>query len=726
VQNVYWAAETSQKKLITRSLDRYAWHMATLKQLGRLDSMLRMMTGYYGQGTDGDRDSSRLQSAGEQGEVTDMHVNTIRPVLSNTLAIIAGTRPAVKPVATNGDSASAAQTRLAMGLHEHYDRKFNVKTLEIETVRAALITSSWSLVQNWKSSAGEAVAFDDERDQLVYEGDIEIFTVPPWRMAYELTSTTEQDRRWCLFRRKYPRWDLIARAKDPVIKQKLMAGSSASKSDAYLSKLLTASTLGTTKQLDALMNENIFDEDEVWVWELRHLPCPALPDGRLVRFVEPDIVLFDTFSAGEPAQQDGDAEAQTLGTPVKYPYEELHAYEYAPERIVGTANGHTSMFDLMGLQDFIDMCTSSMATTVNLMGMPHLWSPNGNAPNTHQLDTGPTIVETPIKPELIDFPAVKKEILEVVGWAGSEMNKSAALNDTVMGNPQKGMPASAQALQRAQAVQYHQISQDEWVRLIEKNANGRLRLLKRFARTERVAEIAGASGTWELRQWKADDIAGVERFQVEPINPMSATFEGRQAIAEQMGIQGDVLLDFITTGSLKKVTDTRIQQLELVERNKALLLKGKGLAPLDEAQSQMVGVPVYADPGDGTEYISILKSDPHHLAVPAYLAVVNSPESRRDTPLVQAALGVVQESMRLWASLTPDEAQGFGIPPLGSTLAMQLPQAPGAPAPANQPTGTEAPKPTTPQGQPGQAGLPSPPPSPIEGAESPDALSLEA
>lgn len=717
----YWADEKSQKKLVARCLDRYAWHMSVLQATGRLDSMLRFIEAYYGAG---DNDPTRLNDAGEQGEVTAMRVNSVRPVLSNTLAIIAGTRPAVKPVATNGDSATAAQTRLAMGLHEFYDRKISSKSLEIDTARGSLMASAWWLIQGWKASAGEEVSYDVDKDQIYYEGDIELFTAPPWRVAADMTASNDAERRWVLFRKKYARWELIARAKDPAVKEKLINGGGSGKSDSFIAKLMSKSMMATTTRLDTLMGEDIFLEDEVWVWELRHMPGPSLPNGRLVRFVEPDVILFDSYAAGEPApESELDEEAQSQPQGVKYPYEELHAYEMSPERIVGTTHGHSAMFDLMGLQEFIDMCTTSLATTVNLMGMPHLWSPNGGAPNVHQLSTGPTILESPIRPELIDFNAVKQEVVEVAKWAQGMMNASAALNDTVMGNPQKGMAASAQALQRAQAVQYHQISQDEWVRLVEKNANGRLRLLKRFARTERVAEIAGAGDAWELKKWKAEDIAGVERFQVEPINPMSATFEGRQSIAEQMGVQGDDLFDFLTTGSLKKVTQQRTMQLELIERNVALLLQGKGMAPLDEMATQQSGQPVFTTPPDGAEVVSILRSDAHHMAIPKYLAVVNSPESRNDVKLLGPALDCVAESLRLWQTLTPDDCQAFGIPPLPSVMAPPMPAAPPAPPPAND---NQEPGVSTPKGQPGQAGMPAPPKNPITGADDDAPLDLGA
>jgi len=374
------------------------------------------------------------------------------------------------------------------------------------------------------------------------------------------------------------------------------------------------------------------------------------------------------------------------------------------------------MFDLMGLQDFHDLCTASIGTTVNLLGMPHLWSPNGAAPAVHQMETGPTIVETPVKPELISFEALKPEIVQAAEWAQRMMNLSAALNDTVMGNPAKGMPASAQALQRAQAVQYHQGPQDEYVRLLERTANGRLRLLKRFARTERVSEIAGAAGGWEIAKWKADDIAGVERFQMEPIDPATSTREGRQALAEQLGVTGDALFDFMTTGNLRKSTEARTLQLELVERNKALLLRGIGLGPVDMAASQQAGQPIFvATPGQ--EVVSILRSDPHHLGIPAYLSVVNSPTSRGDAKLTTAALDCVQESLRLWMTLTPDECAAFGVPPLPSTMQVAMPPPGAGPSmAANVPT---APAGSGPK-------VPEPPPNPITGEEQRPPLNLPA
>ena len=116
-----------------------------------------------------------------------------------------------------------------------------------------------------------------------------------------------------------------------------------------------------------------------------------------------------------------------------------------------------------------------------------------------------------------------------------------------------------------------------------------------------------------------------------------------------------------------------------MESNVALLQSGVGLAPVDQAKTleamklnPMAG-PQFAEMPDGAKVVVILKSDPHHLAVPAYLAVLSSPASRKDAKLMKAATEAIQYSMQMWQSLTPDEAQVFGIPPLPSQQAMMAP-----------------------------------------------------
>ena len=152
-------------------------------------------------------------------------------------------------------------------------------------------------------------------------------------------------------------------------------------------------------------------------------------------------------------------------------------------------------------------------------------------------------------------------------------------------------------------------------------------------------------------------------------------------------------------------------QRELVEANVSLLQDGVGPPPVDPVASLDQGQPVFVPPPDGAKALIILKSDPHHLAIPAYLGVLASPTSRENPAIVKAATEAIQLSLQYWQMLTPDEAMCFGIPPLASQL-MMAGMPPGAPQP-----GGEGEPPSGPKAGDGieEAKLPAPPEDPLTG-----------
>jgi len=718
---LYWAAEPESKRFCARARERFSWCQAQFVASGRLERAVALLSAYYGHGTTGDEDSSCLVGAGEIGELTKVHVNGVAPIVTNIIGLIAGERPAVKPVATNGDDTSSAQARIASQLHDYYDRRDGAPDLELSSVRGGVLATAWWIVQSWLAQAGDVYELDAQ-GQPVYEGDLLMHSLPPWRVAADPIAHSMDARKWLIFQRRASRWDLAARIKDPYVREKVERGTAID----TLGNLVTSGTMAQLGGLEVLMGETAIDEDACWVWEVRHLPTPALPNGRLVQFVNDECVLFDSMAVpldgGPVVDEMGETTGYTAPTTtkaVKYPYDarDLHAYEYSPERVVGSSNGHSASINLLGLQEFMDVCTTSIATSVDKQGLDMLWGGGGEPTKPFDIGRGIQVIDTPTKPEAIELRAVKPEVVEIFGWVQTQMRLSGALNDTVMGEPPKGMPASAQALQRAQAVQFHQVAQGEYVRLVERVANGRLRILKRFAKSKRVAEIAGADGSYEVLEWQKDDIGGVERFRCEPVNPASRSFEARQAAAEFLAGKGllspEGFLAFQQTGNLEAELRPQTAWKELVERNKALLQRGQGLPPVDMAASQMGGDVVFVE--DGQPHVRPLKSDPHHIAIPAYLSVANNPQVRSSSPLVvEAVLSVVEESMRLWQMLTPDECRAFGIPML-PTQEMQAAMAAAPPAP--MPSSDAESQPLTDTGLPEDAGLPKPPPDPLTGEQ---------
>lgn len=704
----YWANEREPATLIQRCLERVAWHMQALKASGRWGSMMSLLSAYYGAGTDGQRDSGELRDAGDDGETVEMHTNQVRPVIANTMSLIVGQWPEVKPRAVNQGAKALAEARLALDLHEFYERRTSGRSRVIDAVRGGLLASSWNVGHSWAPQDGKEWALD-EKNQPIYEGDFHSFVLPPWRCVWDFAAADESSRKWVLFRRPVSRYDTAANVEktQPDVALKLRQHVDVS-SSAVWAKVFSANDMASIRSIEVLLGEKLPPEDVIWVWELRHLPTPALPTGRLLRFLEPDIILWDSLG---------------LAQPVPYPYDEreLHVREYSPERTVSGSAGHTGAFDLAGLQEFVDLCTASIASTVNVNGQNRFHVKGEGGTQVRGLGLDGAVIETPADIEVLNFPALKAEVIQAVNWGIEQMRQAMALNNVVMGQPDKGMPAQAMALLKATAIQYHAVAQGDFVRLVEWSANSRLRILKRFAKADREAELVGKARKYELKKWSEKDIAGVPGFDVEPVNPAANTFESRAAIGEMLVQRGlmnaESYLAFVQTGNLEQGLATKTAQKELVESNLELLQSGVGLPPVDNAamaplmagyqqqvqQAAAAGLPppnpplpVFAKTPPNVQVLRILKSDPHHLTIPAYVGVLASPASRADAKLMKAATEAIELSLQYWQSLTPDESACYGIPPLPSQLAASA--RPGG-APGGAP-GEGSPPDEAPPGQP--------------------------
>lgn len=684
----YWADEREQSSLIRRCMERVDWHLDALNKSGRLEGMSKSLSSYYGSGVDGARTARSLTDVDDS--TVEMHVNITRPVVTNVVSLICGQWPKTKPRATNDSAKSLAETRLAMRLHDAYQDKSSAKSRIVDTVRGGVIASAWSLGHAWAPQDGKE--WDtDAAGQPVYEGDAINFVLPPWRCVWDFAASDESGRKWVLFKRPTSRWDAAANvesraksAQDPKEQERLMRlaesirNSSETDVNSAVRSRIGNSLTSQISGLEFLLGEALPAEDTLWVWELRHLPTPALPSGRLVRF----------FQNG-PANGDVLFDSLALGTVYPYDAKELHVREYSPERVVTGSGGHTAAFDLGGLQEFHDLCTASMASTININGQNRFWSGGEEGVNVRDLGINGAVVESKTKPEVLNFPALKPEVVQAADWSSSKANASMALNDVVMGNPSKGMPAQAMALLKATAIQYHAVAQGEFVRLVKWDANSRLRLFKRFARAKRTSQLVGKAATYELEQWSSADIAGVEGFEVEEVDPATDARETRLAMADMLLqrnlISAESYICLIQTGSLQQGLETKTAQKEMIEANVELLQSGVGLPPVDMAKTQEAlmadpaAMPVFTEPPEGKKTVRILKSDPHHLAVPAYLGVLTSPSSRGDADRMKACLEAVQLSMQYWAALTPDEGMAYGIPPLPSQMAMMGDAPPGMP-----------------------------------------------
>ncbi len=715
----YWAAEPSSEIAAANVCERVRRYRDWLKDTGRAGRMRRGFNTMYGRAPDGQGDTSQTGRSGEQGEYVDTTLNNFATLVTQVTVRTTSNKPAFKAIATNADSASMEQASFAQGLLEYYSNTHSVADRDWEMVEIGNICSEGWEVFGWDATAGKNLT-DFAEGPGTNEGDVEVHATTPFRVAYDPDCESVDRLTWGAFKRRYNRFDLAKglEEKDPETAQKLRELSD---------------DLGHPRDWDA--GEDDMDlgghnrtcsTDLVWVWEFRHLPTPALPNGRMIRFVNAECVVFDSF------EMTPEGELVDHGYP--YAANELHMHRYCPATVVGSIAGHAPSFDLLGLQELKDTVATQAATAANAGGISNLWIRTGDKPTVSSIAGAMNFIQSANKPEAIQGVELSAQIPAFDAMLDQNMQARMGESDVSMGNVPKGMPGNLAALLEAKTVQYNSRGQASYAHVLERSRTGMLKLLKRFAKSERVAVLGGVANGYEHRTWSAKDIDGVDRFVVEAVSPLSQTYAGRCDSAKEL-LDHELISDpkqyllLKETGRLEPLLESDTAMLVGIRKEKELLLKGIGLAPIDVQASFGGGLPVFID--DGQPHIRPLIYDRHWSHILEDLGAIAVPMTRDDAKISGAVMGVVEERLRLMKLVDPVMLAVLRYPePIAQAIMMsQQPLMP--PTDVTAPGKPGATTSTPPPKQPEVGGLPEgaprisapkpakPPRDPLTGEQSP-------
>ncbi len=720
----YWAAEPDSERAAANVSTRIKRYRDWLKESGRADRMVRGWQAFYGYAPGGDGDTSQTGQSGEQGEYVDVTTNDFATLVTQTAVMTTANKPAFKAIATNADSASMEQASFAQGLLEFYDKTHSITDRDYEVVMIGQVSSEGWEIQSWDASAGKNLT-DFAPGEPTHEGDIRIRATTPFRVAYDPDAEDVDSLLWLAFKYRDNRFDLAQRieARDPIAAEKLRSMSSAERdwSDGE-DNFDLGSRGGASRDVSG---------DLVWVWEFRHLPSPSLPNGRLLKMVNSECVIFDSFEAVVD-----EATGEKSITDHGYPYSELHAYRFSPDVVIGSIAGHTPAFDLLGLQELRDTFATQMASAANAGGILNLWTQSGDKPELSSTVGGMNFLQSKTEPKPIQGIQLSPQVPAADEMVDRQMMRRMGQSDVSMGEVPKGMPGNLAALLEAKTVQYHSRGQASFAHVLERSRTGLLKILKRFAKTERVAVLGGKANGYKYKSWTAEDLSGVDRFTVESINPLTQTYAGKMDAAKELLDHGMIespaqYLLLRETGRLEPMLESTEANLMSIRKEKEMLTEGIGLPPIDVRQSFQKGGPVFSD--DGGQHIRPLIYDKHYLYIPEDLGVLAMPQARDNAKLVSAVTGVVEERVRLMKLVSPVMLALLKYPPeiVQAIMQERMPM-----LPPGGPDGTQPPKPgesssTPPPKQPETPGLPAgapritaakPPKDPITGVQQPSPI----
>lgn len=630
----YWAS-VGEKEIADRILDKVEDYFQYLSQSGRLDLYRRSWVYYYRPRLSG----AMLQPIGQQGELTALSVNHYRNLLMHLETMTLQQRANFEPRAINSDVKSMSQVILASGLLDYYMRIKKLERYIKQGVKDGLMFAEGFVRAEWDASGGDTYG-KTATGAIAYQGDIKYSNYTPLTCIRDFTRPCYVKGDWVILRDFVNKYELAA--KYPDIAQNIL-------DDSADSLELSRTTL--------LSFWDFEDTDQIPVYTLLHPPTPALPSGRFTQVLDNNTVLMDG--------------------PI--PYEETHVYRIAPDEESGTIFGYSVAFDLLPIQEAVDIVYSTAVTNISTFGVQNILMPKGHDISTSQLSGGLNVVEYDPKvgkPEPLNLTATPPEVYSFIDRLEAVQQTIAGVDSVTRGDPEASLKSGAAlALVAAQSLQFSMGLQQSYTNLVEDLGTGTIRLLQTFAAVPRVAEIAGKSHRPLMKEFTGQDLDAIQRVSVDMGNPLTRTTAGKVNLADaflerNMIENPDQYLQVVATGRLEPVIEGKQAQLLLIKS------ENEGLS---EGQPQRAII---------TDY--------HAKHILEHSVVLANPEIRQDpnNPIVQATLAHIQEHIQM------EQSPGYQL--LAASLGHQV-TAPLQPQPG-QP------------GQPGQIGQQLDPAAPVEQA----------
>ena len=560
---------------LKEAVKRIEFYNDHMEKSGRAKRLARAEALYYGrhQG-EGGVGSYSINDAGVDSEMSSVPVNHYRNLIKHNLSYIVSQKPSWDPRAKNSDLRSLQQARLAGIILDAYLTEKRLSRHFSSAAERALVGGRGYLYMTWNPSLGKPFAADPETNRLVYEGDVDASAKSAWDVISDPKVRDNTKHKWRIVREFENKWDLAARHTD--------------KAEEIVNLSTVADSLLIQERYRSSVLSDSLDDDIIPVYHFYHLKTDGVPSGRYTKFLNANIHLYDG-----PIQ-----------------YRRLPVFSISPGDEFDTAEGYTDAFDIMAMQEAMNVLYSVAFSNLQAFAGQKLWLPEGCEVSPSQLDDGMVILKGGVpgtEPKVLNLTGIPGELLKVLEVFGGTQTKLMGLNSVVTGDPEHNLKSGA-ALGRMQAmaVQYASAFQKSGAELAEDGGTFLLELLQDFAKTERMIALAGVANKGAMESFQGNDLDLIERVAVDLGNPMSRTAAGRIELADKFLETGNITfkeyMQVLQTGTLDPRAEQEQTDVELVQKENELMMDGK---------------PVQAMVGDGHLY----HMDKHR-------AVMNDPKLR--------------------------------------------------------------------------------------------------
>lgn len=607
IVNDYFGLKSGDE-LVNALLKKADDYYSHVEKTGRLGTWKRMYKNYYL----GSLENARIKTGGDKSQYLLVQVNHFANILSHIVNSVTGARPTLKPRAMNSDFKSMAQTKVASPVIDYYMTEKLIEAKGNEATELSVIFDHAYLFMAWDAFAGRDVTVGED-GRPVKDGDINAKAYSPLDCITDFTCGNAKKPLWRIFRDWENKWDLAAQF--PQYGSSIIAGSG---------------NIGTMRQQRFGHPMYEADSDMIPVYTLVHDRCTILPEGRMVKFIESDNVIM-------------------LDLPL--PHKKLW-HRIAPKEQQGTVWGYTVGYDLLPVQENINLLYSIIASNQSMFGVQSVLLPKGSGVQYSQLQGGLKIVEydakpgVDSKPSVLQLTATPAEIFNHIQHLITQMETISGVNSVVRGQPEASLKSGAAlALVASQSIQFMSSFHGAYVGFLESIGTSLIDILKNYANEPRLISIAGKNNSQYMKQFKGADIDKIERVTVEVGNALTRTTAGKLQIAEDL-IKNNMIenakqyLQVLETGTLEPLTQGSESQLMLIAEENEALTKG--------------------------EQVMAAFTDMHFMHIQEHACVLANLEARANPQAVEATMAHIQEHVNLSMTMNPIVAAATGQPaPMG-------------------------------------------------------------
>lgn len=555
---IYWAAKTPKETVsecMARTTDYYEYiNQNNIRFVWALVHLLKFSAI--------ERQSMSF-SVGEYNEMQQVRINDFRNLLMHKAGIVKNQRATWEPMAVNDDVTSLAQTKVAKNIlemytsHKDYDKKFNALVDHTVSFGEAFALQVWDGTKGkithtmplMDKKTGKPIMNEDGSPRIIniHEGDVDCRIYEPIDVVRECYVENHDQNKWFIFRDRVNKYDLAA--KHPELYEQIVNKTLQLEQQEYYTEL---TAYGKSSDL-------------INMYTFVHQKTPALPDGRVIQYIDEAIILSSD----------------------KLTYDDLPYHRMVDSPIPHTNFSYTDAFDMITIEDLKDGLYSTIISNQAAFGVQNIIMPKGSDISETSLWGQMNLIEYDPsaggKPEPLNLLATPKEIFETLSILENKLNTISGVNSTAQGNPPNEV-SSGVALSMLQSlnVQYAQGAQGSFIEVMTSVGTALLNILKQNAKTERLIEFTGASSRSLLEKFTGKDISSINRVVAKPGNPLSQTIQGRFTIAEmlvQAGMVKDVqeLLEVLETGNLDVLTEGAEMALIYAQQENQELQKGNNV-----------------------------------------------------------------------------------------------------------------------------------------------------